>query len=142
MSRAAPRHATAFVSEVRITGGRMKFVCDLRGDHARQVCYMGYLEPQESVIVRQLLQPGQVFLDLGAHWGYFTLVAADRVGPGGKVVACEPHSELYRLLEANIALNGLQMSVTALAVAVAATDGEMELTGFPPGSRSRLRAVC
>jgi FkbM family methyltransferase len=36
------------------------------------------------------VEPGMVVLDIGAFLGYYTLVAAHRVGPSGKVFAFEP----------------------------------------------------
>lgn len=37
------------------------------------------------------MQPGDKVLDLGAHKGYFTLLASQKVGPTGEVLAFEPH---------------------------------------------------
>lgn len=39
------------------------------------------------------LKPGQTFVDVGAHCGYFALLAAKIVGPTGRVVAFEPHMD-------------------------------------------------
>ncbi|MBW7912989.1 MAG: FkbM family methyltransferase [Taibaiella sp.] len=50
------------------------------------------------------LQPGDCFLDIGAHFGYFTLLAASLVGDNGKVYAVEPASETYALLQQNTAV--------------------------------------
>lgn len=50
------------------------------------------------------LQPGDCFLDIGAHFGYFTLLAASLVGDNGKVYAIEPASETYALLQQNAAV--------------------------------------
>ncbi len=44
------------------------------------------------------LQAGDVVLDIGAHVGYFTELAARRVGPTGMVLAFEPHLENFKLL--------------------------------------------
>src|SRR5688572_14843926 len=56
-------------------------------------------------LVGQLLSSGDVFIDGGAHIGLFTLVAAQRVGSNGKVIAFEPGRDVrFRLME-NIVLN-------------------------------------
>ena len=52
------------------------------------------------------IEPEDNVLDLGAHIGSFTLRAAKEVGLKGMVVAVEPSSENFELLEKNIALNG------------------------------------
>lgn len=47
------------------------------------------------------LNPGDCFLDIGAHFGYFTLLAASLVGGAGKVYAIEPARETFNLLQQN-----------------------------------------
>ncbi len=47
------------------------------------------------------LEQGDCFLDIGAHFGYFTLLAASLVGGAGKVYAIEPARETYALLQQN-----------------------------------------
>ncbi|MEN6473441.1 MAG: FkbM family methyltransferase [Syntrophaceae bacterium] len=64
-------------------------------------------EPYETMLVLQHLQPGSVFLDIGANIGYYTVLAGRAVGVHGLVIAYEPDGENFRLLEHNIALNGL-----------------------------------
>jgi len=62
-------------------------------------------EPHVTRVMRPLLQPGTVMIDLGANIGYYTLLAAARVGSTGKVIAFEPSVEncllLHRSLQAN-----------------------------------------
>lgn len=43
------------------------------------------------------LAPGNNFLDIGAHYGYFTLLAAELVGGTGKVRAFEPGSAAFEI---------------------------------------------
>ena len=84
------------------------FHCDLRDATAAEVCFTGRYEPQETQLLRDLLQPGNVFVDVGANWGYYTLAAAHMVGPEGRVVAFEPEPRLFALLAANIDANTLR----------------------------------
>jgi len=49
------------------------------------------------------LKEGQTFLDIGAHFGYFTLLAGSIVGEKGKVVSIEPAKGTFELLQANVA---------------------------------------
>jgi FkbM family methyltransferase len=130
---ALPRQVPAFLRTLDVTGGRLRFVCDLRDGIARETCFMGYYEPQETVLVQHLVKPGGTFVDVGANWGYFTLVAADLVGRTGRVISFEPHPELAASLQANVTVNQLG-TVTVVPAAVAGADGEMELEGFGPGS--------
>lgn len=49
------------------------------------------------------LKSGQHFLDIGAHFGYFTLLAASIVGSDGRVVAVEPAKGSFDVLRRNTA---------------------------------------
>ncbi len=47
------------------------------------------------------LQPGHSFLDIGAHYGYFTLLASKLVGSSGTVIAIEASANNYAILKKN-----------------------------------------
>jgi FkbM family methyltransferase len=53
------------------------------------------------------LQPGMVFLDIGAHHGIYSIVAAKKIGAHGTVVAFEPSSREYRRLRLHLRMNRL-----------------------------------
>lgn len=63
-------------------------------------------EKETTRLFKQLLEPGMVVIDIGAHVGYYSLLAARQVGPTGKVYAFEPEPTNHELLQKNIALNG------------------------------------
>jgi FkbM family methyltransferase len=113
----------------RIGAGNLTFRCDLRDSIAREVWFTGHYEPQETALVTAILQPGHVFVDVGANWGYFTLLGAQCVGPEGRVVGLEPDPRLFPELRDNVARNGLAQ-VTALRTAAARTAGTMSMAGF------------
>jgi FkbM family methyltransferase len=99
-----------------------------RGDSyiSRQIEEAGVWEPVESALVAQLLRPGDVFVDLGANIGYYTVLAALACGPRGTVHAFEPEPGNFRLLRENVALNGLA-NVTAVEAAVSSASGSVDL---------------
>ncbi|MGH0030063.1 MAG: FkbM family methyltransferase [Myxococcota bacterium] len=66
----------------------------------------GLFEPRETQMILASLRPGDTFVDVGANVGYYTLLAAQSVGPEGRVVAFEPDPESADLLERNVRLNG------------------------------------
>jgi len=66
----------------------------------------GFWEMWVTEAIAGLVKPGMVVADLGANLGYFTLLMADLVGPGGQVHAFEPNPALLRRLRRNIAVNG------------------------------------
>ncbi len=49
------------------------------------------------------LRPGDVFCDVGAHFGYFSLLAAHLVGERGKVFSFEASRSTFEILEKNVA---------------------------------------
>lgn len=87
----------------------------------------GVWEPYETSLVLSLLRPGDVFLDVGANIGYFTVLAASLVGEEGAVFAFEPDPDNYRLLLANAELNGLEHCITAVEAALSDAAGEGQL---------------
>jgi FkbM family methyltransferase len=67
----------------------------------------GVWEPGETALLLGWLAPGMTFADIGAHVGYYTVLAARRVSPGGLVFAFEPSPRNYELLLANVWRNEL-----------------------------------
>lgn len=68
--------------------------------------YLGLFEPCETRLLRKLLDSGDTFIDVGAHIGWFTIVAARSVGASGQVIACEPYPSNAAMLKGNLARNG------------------------------------
>jgi FkbM family methyltransferase len=84
---------------------------------------MVWLQDEEWDELRYLqrkLQPGDVFIDVGANLGLWTLVAANSVGPSGRVFSFEPNPTTFERLSENIRLNGRASSVEAFPKAVSA----------------------
>jgi FkbM family methyltransferase len=116
--------------------GGARYGCDLRNVIAREACLTGRTAPAETAALRASLPNGGTFVDVGANWGYFTLVAAHAVGSAGRVVALEPDPRMHAELAANLARNGIR-NVTALAVAAADRAGEATLSGYAEADRNR-----
>jgi FkbM family methyltransferase len=86
----------------------------------------GDFEPAEQRFVERYLRPGMTMLDIGAHHGFYSLLASQRVGAEGRVVAFEPspreRQKLLRHLELNKCSN-----VIVEAIALGASAGDAEL---------------
>ncbi|NES75182.1 MULTISPECIES: FkbM family methyltransferase [Okeania] len=68
-------------------------------------------------LIRKFLQNGDCFIDIGAHIGYYSILAAKIVGIEGKVFAFEPELSNYQKILENISLNNLNnISLFNLAV--------------------------
>ena len=76
--------------------------------------------------IRTAVQPGDVFFDVGANIGLYSLFAAARVGRSGKVFAFEPHAENFLSLMRNIAANGFGDVVRPLSCALHDREGTFD----------------
>jgi FkbM family methyltransferase len=110
-------------------GGGARLACDLRESISREVFFNGVYEPLEVRILLSILRPGMCFVDVGANRGYFTLLAAVRVGRSGRVMALEPDPRMYEALAGAVRENGLGQ-VTALPYAAGESSGHAALIGF------------
>lgn len=73
-------------------------------------------EPDTIAWINDFMKEGDVFYDVGANIGVFSLYAARHKKL--TVLAFEPLASNYSLLNENIHLNGLSDSITALAIAM------------------------
>ena len=109
-----------------------------RNDYTGNVILRGEFENSEYAFVSRFLQPGMVVLDIGAHHGFYTLLASKIVGLPGKVFAFEPSPRERGALSRHIALNRCR-NVTVEALAVGSTNGSGNLfvvQGFQTGCNS------
>jgi len=67
----------------------------------------GRYEPQHSRVFAERVSPGDVVVDVGAHAGYYTLLAASLAGPGGGVWAFEPDPRNCSCLRRQVSVNRL-----------------------------------
>ncbi|PTQ10306.1 FkbM family methyltransferase [Sphingomonas oleivorans] len=112
-------------------GERLRVPADLRYTTVSAYLLRDRVEPDLHELHR-LLGPGDIFLDVGANIGLYTVKAARLVGSTGKVIALEPGHEAYLRLQRNVELNGFG-HVTMLREAASDTDGEALLHHVPLG---------
>lgn len=82
---------------------------------------------QDMAALRPLVAPGMTVVDVGANLGFFSLMIAPLLRPGGRIVALEPSRRTFRKLSATIARNGLGDVVTAVNSGCAAAAGSATL---------------
>ena len=90
---------------------------------------------------KRLLRPGMTVLDIGAHHGYYTLLASRRVGPQGKVLAVEASSRERKRLGLHLRINGCRnVQLESRALGEAEGTGELFLVeGSESGCNSLHR---
>lgn len=86
-----------------IHGSRMYLDADDRG--IGSAVMLGVFEPFETDLFARCTRESMTVVDVGANVGYYSLLAARRVGKGGRVFAIEPNAAAYAMLLQNIAAN-------------------------------------
>lgn len=107
--------------------------CNTKDVIQAKIAFFGEWEPNLTAFLQSRLKPGDVFIDIGANIGYFSILAADLVGPDGEVLAVEASPSIYQRLMDNVLLNKTK---NLRAVNIAASDTEGVLTIYAAGSEN------
>lgn len=94
-----------------------------------ELCRLIYccdFEASERAFLNHFLRPGDIFVDVGANIGLFTLIAAARVGSAGRVVAFEPTITTHARLLDNVELNEFS-NVDCMNLALSDSSGDVAL---------------
>jgi FkbM family methyltransferase len=105
--------------------GAYRVLFDFRDLLQRQM-YLGLYEQPETRLVQAVLGSGDIFLDVGANIGYYSLIAAQIVGAGGQVHALEPIPQNVAALRHTIRENGIT-NIVVNQVAAGAGPGSLDL---------------
>ena len=81
--------------------------------------------PVQEALSRQL-HPGDVFYDVGANVGFFSMIAAKLVGSRGSVYSFEPVTENVASIQRNAIINQME-NIKSFEVAVGQTSGTAEM---------------
>ena len=108
--------------------GRYKVYLDARdvgvGPH---LMMEGFWEYWITQFVLTVVKPGMVVMDVGANFGYYSLLFSDLVGPDGKCIAIEPNPQVAKHLGKTIRVNGFAERCPVHAVALGRTEGTASL---------------
>jgi FkbM family methyltransferase len=138
LSTALPIHfpMTASVGSLLLTRVLNRFLMYLEADDMSVTPHLianGCWEKNISDVFIQHLKPGMTVVDVGANYGYYTLLAASVVGWDGQsaspgcVYAFEPNRKAFDILMKNIQVNWLGGIVRAHQLAVADSSKQCEL---------------
>jgi len=89
--------------------------------------HYGTHEPPVQKLLFTHLKLGNCFYDIGAHTGFFTVLAAALVGSNGSVVAVEPDRRNASLLRETIARNSLSSKVAVVEQALSSCEGDLRV---------------
>jgi FkbM family methyltransferase len=74
--------------------------------------YTSMVDHEEDIVEQFSPKTGDIVIDVGAAFGFYTIMASKRVGQQGKVVAIEPQPNILEMLNRNIKLNELTNIIT------------------------------
>jgi len=85
----------------------------------------GQREPYTVALFKEQLRADDLVIDVGAHLGHFSLLAAQGIGQGGRVIAFEPHPRNYQYLQENSLKNGFAERISVLPYLVSSERREL-----------------
>ncbi len=81
---------------------------------------------EEEILEHFTPKEGDIVIDIGAAFGFYTILSSKMIGPKGKVIAIEPQLESFQMLNSNIKLNKLS-NVKTLNSAVYSKETKLQL---------------
>jgi FkbM family methyltransferase len=96
-----------------------------------RIYYTGFHERSIGDVIRNTLKEGDVFVDVGANIGYFTIMAAKAVGVSGNVVSFEASPNTAKILKKNLDANQLR-NVDVRNIAISDKVGMVKIFGSGP----------
>jgi len=90
---------------------------------------------ENEIIEKFHLKKDEIVIDVGAHYGRYTLIAAKRVGPKGKVIAIEADPKNMEILNKNIKLNKFNDD-NVIAINYAVHSKETKIKLYTPEEKS------
>jgi FkbM family methyltransferase len=119
----APRFGSLVPAYVPIDGGLRMKGASIGHIRALRAWADGAEEAWMSELFKSEVTPSAMVLDVGAHLGYYTLLAGRAAGPTGGVYAVEPNPDTRHILERNVDLNDMRDRVTVIPVAFSDRNG-------------------
>jgi FkbM family methyltransferase len=100
-------------------------------------CWLGSYEHRKQAVFEEHVRKGDVVYDVGAHVGFYALLASVLVGPEGRVVAIEPVPRNLRCLHAHLRINGVG-NVDVVEAALAERSGSGRMNAAVGSSQAHL----
>jgi len=113
---------------VAVTDYGCRILIDTRNKQHLKIISHGVYEKAVGWAINQYLKPGEVFVDVGANIGFFTLMACKIVGPKGKVFAFEPNPVIYDMMDTSVFANSFGKRCVTRNIGIFNKEGNLDLT--------------
>lgn len=125
MKKRLARYLMKFKKIYDIERNGIKFRCHAKGNATeRNLVFRGLGDDDRLIsIICDYLKEGDIFFDIGANCGSFSLFVSRKVSNTGRVIAIEPNPKMLRRIEFNISNNNVN-NVEILPYAISNSDGE------------------
>jgi FkbM family methyltransferase len=128
------------IALARILGRQKIFLHSSDRGFACHLMLDGFWEIWLTQYLARRVRPGMTVVDVGANYGYYTLLLADAVGEAGQVIAVEPNPAAVALLGQSVLLNGYSGRTRIVPHALGATPGK-RLLFIPDGEPKNATLV-
>jgi FkbM family methyltransferase len=125
----------------KIETSKGKFWIDPGSDLGFQLLTKRTYEPNMLTTLEKYLKPGDIFVDLGANEGYFSIIASQLVGHKGSVFSIEPQKRLQSVITKNIELNNCT-NITVITALISDKMGKRELYLTPSLNTGASSLYC
>ncbi len=120
-------HSESSKALIRLRSGPKLVIRGSRGLSVPDICILHEVLVEDHYLINSLVKPGNVVVDIGAHIGCFSILAAQRTGKTGKVVGFEPQQHNFELLQANIDINSCY-PLEACRIAITGSNRKRQLS--------------
>jgi len=108
----------------RVLGCFTAFVDSRDRSQGMSLLMQGHWEISATELIAQIVRPGMHVVDVGACWGYFSLLMAQLIGPNGRLDAVEPNPRTAELLRETLVINGFKKRVRVHTMALGEVDDD------------------
>lgn len=141
-ARAQPAYLGGGEALCRILGRYKLFVDTRDAGLCAHLLLDGFWEMGLTMHVARHVRPGMVAIDVGANFGYYTILLAALVGDGGRVLAIEPAPATAAMLRRSVALNGFERVATVIEAAAGAGETAHALLFVPEREPKNAQIVA
>ncbi|HEY0544546.1 MAG TPA: FkbM family methyltransferase [Pyrinomonadaceae bacterium] len=140
LSRFGMRFSKALPGDVLVeTNDGRRLYADLSTGMCESLYFQGEYEHAVSSVIKRVVRPGDVCMDVGANLGWYTTLLHQLSGSEGEVHAFEPVPKVFAALSKNVALLEDSSNVHINNFALGDAPGKVELhifAGIPNGHTS------